>query len=314
MSKPDVLVMAAAGDKAMVQLDEHYQLYRSDQASDPDTFLSQYGERCQAIVTNGHTDLTEAHLNMLPNVGIVACSSAGYETIDTLALAKRNIPLTNSSAALIDDVADLALLLTLAARRELIPAHDYVKSGEWARAGMYPLLSSIRGKKAGIVGLGNIGQAIAKRLEPLGLDIAYTARGVKNVPYRFHPDSLSLAAWADILLVVLPGGAATEGLINEAVLSAIGSHGTLINVGRGTVLDETALITCLKDGRLASAGLDVYWNEPQPNAELVALPNVVLYPHHASGTVETRDAMSQLVVDNLAAHFAGEALLTPVSL
>lgn len=314
MSKHDVLVMAATRENAMSQLHEHYRLHRYDEASDRMAFLQQYGERCRAVVTNGHTDLTEAQLAMLPNVGVVACSSAGYETIDTAALARRGIPLTNSSAALIDDVADLALLLTLAARRELISAHHYVESGEWARAGMYPLLSSIRGKKAGIVGLGNIGKAIAKRLEPLGLIIAYTARGEKDVPYRFYRDSVSLAEWADILIVVLPGGAATEGLIGEPVLDALGSHATLVNVGRGTVLDETALIRCLQSGRLASAGLDVYRDEPRVNPELVALPNVVLYPHHASGTVETRDAMSQLVVDNLAAHFAGESLITPVPL
>ena len=314
MSKPDVLVMAAARQKAMIQLADQYQLHRYDEADDRTAFLAQYGERCRAIVTDGHTDLTEAHLKLLPNVRIVACSSAGYETIDTQALAKRNIPLTNSSAALIDDVADLALLLTLAARRELISAHRYVQNGDWAREGMYPLLSCIRGKNAGIVGLGNIGQAIAKRLEPLGLNIGYTARSEKSVPYSYYPDSLSLTQWADILIVVLPGGTATEKLINEPVLSALGSQGTLINVGRGTVLDETALLSCLQNGRIASAGLDVYWNEPQPNPELVALPNVVLYPHHASGTVETRDAMSQLVVDNLAAHFSGESLITPVQL
>ena len=256
--------------------------------------------------------MSREQLEQLPNVGVVACSSAGFEAIDDAALRERGIALTNSSDALLDDVADVALMLTLAARRQLIAADRYVRSGAWAREGMYPLLSAVKGKRAGIVGLGKIGQAIARRFEPLGLEIGYTARSRKASPHRYFPDTLSLAEWADILVAIVPGGSDTAGLISRDVIHALGPEGTFVNVARGSVADEDALIDALMTGRLGSAALDVYLNEPAPNPALTSLPNVTLYPHHASGTVETRDAMAQTVVDNLAAFFAGRPLVTAV--
>lgn len=313
MTTPEILVMQAPRPKAMAQLEAAYVLHRWDEAEDKAAFLAEVGPRCRGIATNGHVPLGAADLAHLPALEIVACSSAGFEAIDVGALAARGIAFTNSSAALLDDVADVALMLTLAARRELIPAHDYVRSGAWGREGMYPLLSSMRGKRAGIVGLGQIGSAIARRFEPMGLEIGYTARSAKPVGYHWLADPVSLAEWADILVLVVPGGPATEKLIGRAALDALGPAGTLVNVARGSVVDEPALVAALSEGRLGSAGLDVFWDEPTPDPALVALPNVVLYPHHASGTVETRDAMAQLVVDNLAAQFAGRPLLTPVT-
>jgi len=313
MAKRDVLVMVAARPKTMAQLEAAYTLHRYDQAKDKAAFLAEVGERCVAIVTNGHEPLGRSHLDRLPNLEIVGCFSAGFESIDVDALTERGIPLTNSSEALFDDVADIALLLTLATHRHLVAGHAYVRSGEWGRKGMYPLLSCIKGKRAGIVGLGRIGQAIASRFEPLGLEIGYTARSAKPVRYAYHADVLSLASWSDILVVVVPGGPETQGLISREVMEALGPAGTLINIARGSVVDEAAMIEALRSGALGSAGLDVYLNEPNPDPALTELPNVTLYPHHASGTVETRDAMSQLVVDNLAAHFRGEPLLTPVN-
>lgn len=312
MDKPDILVMYPARPKAMAQLEETYTLHRLDQAKNRAAFLAEYGPRCVGIVTNGHSALTRDDLEYLPNLQIVACSSAGFETIDVAALAERGIAFTNTSNALIDDVADAALMLTLACRRELINAHAYTASGDWGRKGMYPLLSSVRGKKAGIVGLGNIGKAIARRFEPLGLEIGYTARSAKQVLHRYFENVTQLADWSDILVVIVPGGPDTDGMINADVLKALGPTGTLINVARGSVVNEADLIEALSTGKLGSAGLDVFYNEPNPDPRLTGLPNVTLYPHHASGTVETRDAMAQLVVDNLAAHFQGEPLLTPV--
>lgn len=312
MSRPDVMIFVPPRDKAMAQLEAAYTLHRLDQADDRAAFLQEHGPRCTGIVTNGHAALTRADLEHLPNLEIVTCSSAGFESIDDAALRDRGIALTNSSDALCDDVADVALLLTLACRRQLVPAHAYVKTGDWGRDGMFPLLSSIKGKKAGILGLGTIGQAIADRLEPLKVELGYTARSVKPVAYQYFENATALAAWSDILIVVVPGGPETEGMINASVLNALGPTGTLINVARGSVVDEAALIAALSDGRLGSAGLDVYMNEPNPDPALTGLPNVTLYPHHASGTVETRDAMAQTVVDNLAAHYAGNPLVTPV--
>lgn len=308
----EVLVMFPPRPKAMTQLEAIYHLHRYDQAEDKAGFLADIGARCKAVVINGHTELNRDHIAQLPNVGIVGCTSAGFEDIDADALRERGIALTNSSAVLADDVADLALTLTLAARRQLVAGHAYVASGDWGRQGMYPLLSSMKGKRAGIVGLGVIGQAIAKRFKPLGLEIGYTARSRKAVDHAFFPDTLSLAQWSDILVVIVPGGDETRGLISREVIEAVGPTGTIVNVARGSVVNEAALIKTLEGGTLGSAALDVYLSEPNPDPALTALPNVTLYPHHASGTVETRDAMAQTVVDNLAAHFAGEPLLTPV--
>ncbi|MEZ5837575.1 MAG: 2-hydroxyacid dehydrogenase [Geminicoccaceae bacterium] len=312
MARRDVLVMYPLRSKAMAQLEAAYTLHRYDEAADKDTLLSEIGPACEAVVINGHAALTVDHLQHLPNLKIVACSSAGFESIDAGALKSRGIWLTNTSDALLDDVADTALMLTLAARRQLVTAHDYVRSGDWSRKGMYPLLSSMKGKRAGIAGLGRIGMAIARRLEPLGVDIGYTARNRKPVGHAYFANVRSLAEWADILIAILPGGSETEGMIDREVLDALGPDGTFINVGRGSVVDEPALIAALCSRRLGSAGLDVYKNEPDPDPALTMLPNVTLYPHHASGTVESRDAMAQLVVDNLNAFFDGRPLLTPV--
>lgn len=312
MSKLDILVLFPARPKAMVQLEETYTLHRYDLAEDKLAFLAEFGPRCVGIVTNGHSELTREQLEHMPKLEIVCCSSAGFEYIDMEALTERNIPLTNSSAALFDDVADTALLLTLACRRHLVKAHNYVTSGDWGRKGMYPLLSSMRGKHVGLVGIGQIGQAIAARFEPLGAKIGYNARSAKDLPYEYFSDVIDLAKWSDVLIAIVPGGPDTDKMINLKVMEALGETGTLINVARGTVVDEAALIKALNEGTLGSAGLDVYMNEPNPDPALINSPNLTLYPHHSSGTVETRDAMAQTVVDNFAAHFAGKPLLNQV--
>ncbi len=312
MSKRDILVFYPARPKAMAQLEEAYTLHRLDEAADREASLAEHGPKCVGAVTNGHAALTRDDLEHLPNLEIVACSSAGFDTIDVDALKEAGIAFTNTSAALYDDVADTALMLTLATRRHLVAGHAHVTSGAWGRDGPYPLLSNIRGKRAGILGLGQIGDAIAARFLPLGLEIGYCNRRPKECPWTYFPTPTELAAWSDILVVVIPGGPETEALVGREVIEALGPEGTLINVARGTVVDEPEMIAALRDGRLGNAGLDVFLNEPNPDPELTALPNVSLYPHHASGTAETRDAMAQLVVDNLKAHFAGQPLLTPV--
>ncbi len=313
MIKENVLVMYPTRPGAMAQLEEAYTLHRYDQAEDRTAFLREFGPSCSSVVINGHAALQAEHLDHLPRVGLVACSSAGFESIDTVALREKGIAFTNTSDALYDDVADIAVLLTLACRRQLVRAHDYVASGDWAKNGMYPLLSAVRGKKVGILGLGTIGKAIARRLEPFGVELGYTARSKKaGTPYAFFETPLALAEWSDICIVAIPAGPETVGLVDAAIIDAVGPSGTLINIARGSIIDEAALIDALSSGRLGDAGLDVFVNEPDPNPALTSLPNVTLYPHHASGTTETRDAMAQLVVDNLAAFYAGKPLLTPV--
>jgi lactate dehydrogenase-like 2-hydroxyacid dehydrogenase len=300
----------------MALLEEAYTVHRLDllKGEERETLLAEAGPRCTAMVVNGHVAIDDAFLARLPALRIAACSSAGYDQMDVAAMTRRGITLTNTSDVLLDDVADMALLLMLAARRRLVVGDRYVRSGDWGRKGMLPLTTSTAGKKAGIVGLGRIGLAIARRCEAVGLTIGYYGRSRKaGNDYAYFDDPVKLAEWADILLVATPGGPETEGLISAAVIDALGPTGSLVNIARGTVVDEPALIRALQEGRIASAGLDVYYNEPNPDPAFAALDNVVLYPHHASGTEETRDRMAQLVIDNLAAFFSGKPLLTPVN-
>lgn len=314
--KPHVLVAYPLRPRQMEELERLYTLHRLDLASPAgrDAVLAEAGPVCTAMVVNGHVSVDGALLDRLPVLKLAACSSAGFEQMDLAEMTRRGIRLTNTSDALVDDVADAALLLMLAARRRLVEADAYVRSGDWARKGMFPLTTAAAGKRAGIVGLGNIGMAIARRCAALGMSIGYSGRNPKaGVDHDYFAEPVGLAEWADVLLVATPGGAATEGLISAAVIDALGPAGTLVNVSRGSVVDETALIRALREGRLGAAGLDVFRCEPAPDPALTALPNVTLYPHHASGTEETRDAMARLTLDNLAAFFAGKPLLTPVN-
>lgn len=310
--KPDVLVAFQPRTRQMEALERDYTLHRYDLAEDKAALLAKAGPLCRAMYANGHFHLDRAFLDKCPALEMVAVTSAGYEPFDLDAMQARGVRLTNTSAALVDDVADMALLLVLAARRRLVAGDAYVRSGEWGQKGMMSLTTSTAGKKAGIVGLGNIGSAIAKRCEALGLEIGYFGRTQKDVPYRFFDTAVGLADWADILIAAASGGEGTAHIVDAKVLDALGPTGSFVNIARGTVVDEGALISALREGRIAHAGLDVYENEPKPDPAFATLSNVTLYPHHASGTEETRDAMHQLALDNLAAFYAGKPLLTPV--
>jgi hydroxypyruvate reductase len=237
----------------------------------------------------------------------------GYDGIDVAAAIERGIPVTHTPNVLNDEVADLAMGLMLSAARRIPLADRYVRAGRWAKEGPMPLARKVSGARLGIVGLGRIGQAIADRAQAFGMSIAYTARSARaSLPYAFYPTAAALAAEVDFLIVITPGGAGTRHMINAEVLAALGSGGYLVNVARGSVVDEAALVDALQRGVIAGAGLDVFENEPHPLEALQALDNVVLTPHMASATVQTRQAMADLAADNLRAHFAGAPLLTPV--
>lgn len=312
--KPDVLVAYPTRPRQMAQLEQDYTLYRLDLAADKPAMLAEVGPRCTAMVCNGHVSIDEAFLAQVPALKIVASSSVGYDTMDVAAMTRAGVRLTNTPDVLTDDVADTALMLLLAARRRLVQGDRHVRSGEWGRSGPMSLTRSTAGKSVGIVGLGRIGSAIARRCEALGLTVGYFGRREKpGVGYRYFADVVALAEWSDILIAATSGGAETRAIVSASALKALGPEGSFINIARGSVVDEPAMIAALKDGRLGSAGLDVFENEPDPDPAFRDLDNVVLYPHHASGTEETRDKMAQLVVDNLAAHFSGRALLTPVN-
>lgn len=312
--KPDVLVAYPTRPRQMAQLEQDYTLHRLDLAADKPAMLAEVGPRCTAMVCNGHVSIDEAFLAQVPALKIVASSSVGYDTMDVAAMTRAGVRLTNTPDVLTDDVADTALMLLLAARRRLVQGDRHVRSGEWRRSGPMSLTRSTAGKSVGIVGLGRIGSAIARRCEALGLTVGYFGRREKpGVGYRYFADVVALAEWSDILIAATSGGAETRAIVSASALKALGPEGSFINIARGSVVDEPAMIAALKDGRLGSAGLDVFENEPDPDPAFRDLDNVVLYPHHASGTEETRDKMAQLVVDNLAAHFGGRALLTPVN-
>jgi lactate dehydrogenase-like 2-hydroxyacid dehydrogenase len=291
--KPDLLVVWPNRPHQMALLEAAYTVHLLDEAADPEAMIAKVAPRCEAVITTGGKGLARDLIEKLPGLKVVASSGVGYDTIDVDACTEHGIKVTNTPDVLTGDVADMGLLLMLAARRKLIVGDKYVRSSEWGSKGKMPLTTTMRGKKLGIAGLGRIGKALALRAEPLRLEIAYTGHSAKpGVSYEFITDLQDLAQWSDILVVAVTGGSETRVLISAPVISALGPAATLINIARGSVVDEPALLEALQSG---------------------ALDNVVLYPHHASGTVETRDAMAHLVVENLAAYFPGQPLLTPVN-
>ena len=249
----------------------------------------------------------------MPNLEIISCYGVGTDAIDLIAARKRNIPVTNTPDVLTGDVADLAVGLTLSLLRRIPAADAYVRSGAWVRGNM-DLVTRLYGKRVGGVGFGRIGTTVAKRLSGFDVEIGYFDVAARSdVSHSYFNDLVALAEWSDVLIVTLAGLPSTQKLVSARVFAALGPEGYFVNVSRGSVVDEPALVDALKDRRIAGAALDVFWNEPKIDPRFLTFDNVVLQPHHASGTVETRKAMGQLVRDNLAAHFAGRPLLTPVA-
>jgi lactate dehydrogenase-like 2-hydroxyacid dehydrogenase len=309
----DVLVVAPILTRQMTQLEATYRLHRLDRAADRDAFLAEVGDRIEAIVTTGTAGASADVMGRLPNLKVVGCMAVGVDAVDLPYARSRGIAVTNTPDVLNDCVADTAMGLLIASMRKLVLSDRYVRDGSWVAKGPMPLTTSLRGKTLGILGLGRIGMAIARRAEPFGLTIVYhTRRKRDDVAYPWYADLVAMARDVDILLAILPGGPETRRIVSREVIEALGPTGTFVNVARGSVCDEPALIEALASGKLGAAALDVFEDEPRVPDALIRMDNVVLAPHVGSATVETRDAMSQLVVDNLAAHFAGRPLLTPV--
>ena len=260
------------------------------------------------------TAISADFIDSLPNLEVIANFGVGYDAVDARHAATRKVMVTNTPDVLSEEVADTTVGLLLNTVRELPKAEAYLRAGKWESNGAYPLTSlSLRGRTVGIFGLGRIGLAIARRLEAFGLPIHYHTRNKRSdVAYRWHARLVDLASAVDTLVVIVPGGAATEKAVNTEVLDALGPQGVLISVGRGSTIDEPALIAALTDRRIAAAGLDVFAHEPHVPQALMDLPNACLLPHVASASVSTRNAMADLVVDNLEAWLAGRPALTPV--
>lgn len=281
-------------------LHKAYIVHDHNHINEPDAL-----KRVVAVVGGGETKVDRKLLSLLPNVRIISVFGVGYDGVDVAAAIERGITVTHTPGVLNDDVADLAMGLLLSVARQIPKADQFVKSGDWVD-GPFNLTKKLSGSRLGIVGLGRIGQAIAKRASAFDMKISYTARTPKSdLPYPYYPSALALAAQVDFLLAITPGGASTKGMINAQVFEALGPKGYFINVARGSVVDQPALIKALQDKVIAGAGLDVYLDEPRISPEIRRLPNVVLTPHMASGTFETRRAMADLVLANLEAFFAG---------
>ena len=303
MTKPDILLIGSYPDWDMEGLRAGYTLH------------TEPGPGIRALAMKGHWQMDGAFMDRLPDLGLIANFGVGYDAIDIAAATERGIKVTNTPDVLTDDVADLAVGMLIAATRHIPQADAYVRAGRWAADGDYPLLRKVTGKRAGIFGLGRIGRAIADRLAAFHMPISYYSRAPKETPagWTHYADPVALAAEVDYLVVALAGGPETAGLVSREVIAALGPKAMLVNISRGSTVDEGALLEALESGALGSAALDVFASEPDLDSRFLDLENVLLQPHQASATVETRQAMGQLQRDNMAAFFADKPLLTPVN-
>jgi lactate dehydrogenase-like 2-hydroxyacid dehydrogenase len=262
-------------------------------------------------LTRSNTLIPESLLRQIPNLKVIACCGVGYDNLPLDYLKAHGIKASTTPGVLNDAVCELGIGLLFALLRRLPDADRFVRSGTWQEQA-FPITTTLAGKTVGIVGLGRIGQDLARRLEAFGVTIAYTGPASKSLPYAFYSSAIELAEVADVLILTCPGGPETEGMINAAVLKSLGSGGYLVNIARGSVVDEPALIAALQQNSIAGAALDVFENEPKLDPALLQLKNVVLSPHIGSATRETRQAMTRLAIDNLEAFFNHRPLLTPI--
>ena len=310
---PHVLMCGPYPAWDMAPMEASWSLHKLWEAPDREALLEACAPMIRAIATRGELGAKAELIGRLPALEIIACYGVGTDAIDLDAARSRGIRVTNTPDVLTGDVADIAVGLALAVMRRIPAADAYVRSGAWAAKNM-DLVTRLYGKRVGLVGLGRIGSTTARRLSGFDVEIGYFDQAARaDSPHRFFASLTDLADWCDLLIVTLAGGAATHGMVGAEGLRALGPQGWLVNVSRGSTVHEPALLQALEQRQIAGAGLDVFWNEPRIDPRFMALDNVVLQPHHASGTVETRRAMGQLVRDNLAAHFAGQALLTPLA-
>lgn len=314
MSKPEILLPSPMMRLVEEQLGAQFTLHRLAEAEDPDALIAEKAEAIRGIAVMGKP-VDGTFMRRFPNLEIVAGFGVGYDNIEATWAGQRGIYVTNTPDVLNEEVADTALGLLLMTVRQLSESERYLRAGRWTAEGPFPLTTAtLRDRTVGIVGLGRIGKAIARRIEAFRVPIVYHGRREQpDVSYRYYADLEEMARDVEILLSVAPGGDSTHHMISTRVLDALGPDGILINVGRGAVVDEAALIAALQDGRIKSAGLDVYENEPHVPAELTAMDHVVLLPHVGSASVHTRNQMGQLVVDNLVSYFDTGKPLTPVA-
>ena len=309
MAHPDILVTAPLPPFLYDPLKADFQCHDYHASSRKEELLATDGARIRGLVQGGGTITPTSLLDALENLEIISVFGVGYDGVPVDYCRQRGVKVTNTPDVLTDDVSDVAVALILMTGRGFVRLNRFVHAGEWEKRGP-ELTTKLGGKRVGILGLGRIGKAIAQRVQAMGMEVSYTGRKPQEVPYRFAPDLKSLAAESDFLVVACPGGAATRNIVNADVLAALGKKGTLINIARGSIVDEPALVAALQAGSIKGAGLDVFADEPHVPEPLLAMDNVVLLPHVGSATHETRKAMGDLCKGNLDAWFSTGKVLT----
>ncbi|TGQ06785.1 2-hydroxyacid dehydrogenase [Mesorhizobium sp. M2E.F.Ca.ET.219.01.1.1] len=306
-----ILVPGDFNDHAVGRIDKAFKLVRIERA-DPGLVTEEMRATVRGIAS--YAGINAAMIDALPNLEIIASFGVGYDSVDANHAARCGVMVTNTPDVLTEEVADTAIGLLINTVRELYAAEKWLRDGDWVKKGNYPLSRlTLRGRSVGIFGMGRIGRAVARRLEAFGLPIAYhNRRKVEGLPYQYHATLKGLAEAVDTLICIAPGGASTEKAINAEILSALGSNGVFVNIGRGSAVDETALAAALESGTIAAAGLDVFADEPNVPRALLDAANASLLPHVGSASVHTRRAMADLCVDNLVAWFTERRPLTPV--
>lgn len=314
MTKPNILQVGAYPDWDQTALDADFDMHRYFDAKDKSAFLEACGPNVRAIATRGDLGASAEMIAACPNLEMIAVYGVGYDAVHMQSARARGIKVANTPDVLTDDVADLAVGMILSLSRGIHKAEAFVRNGSWAN-GPFPLQRKVSGRRVGILGLGRIGQQIARRLAAFDMLVAYCSRSPKPgaEAWTFVGDPVNLARQSDILVIALAATTETRHIVGREVIAALGPNGMLVNISRAANVDEAALLDALESGVLGGAALDVFDGEPALNPRFLTAPNTLLQPHHGSGTVETRQAMGKLVRDNLAAHFAGRPLLTPVT-
>jgi len=310
--KPNIVVTSRTPPWMQALLDAEFTCHSLYGVADRAAYLASLPSGIRALASFAGTRVEAALMDALPQLEIIANFGVGVDNIDLDAAKTREVIVTNTPDVLNDCVADAAMALVLNTLRKFPRAEVHLRDGQWAARGPYPLTTSLRGKTLGILGLGRIGAAIAKRAEAFGMSIRYHNRHRKEVAYPYDSDPVALAKNCDVLMIVAPGGRETDQIVNAAVLDALGPTGYLVNIARGSLVDEVTLLQYLQTNKIAGAGLDVYADEPRVPPEFFALDNAVLLPHVGSATLETRTAMGKLQIENLVLHFAGKAVRTRV--
>ncbi|CNH81326.1 2-hydroxyacid dehydrogenase [Yersinia vastinensis] len=311
-SKQAVLIIAPVMDYLTQKLEQNFTVHKLFQMTDPTEFLAEQGKNIKGIVTRGDIGVTNEVLALLPEVQIISIFGVGTDAVDLDMTRERNIIVTTTPGVLTDDVADTALGLIIATSRRLCQADKFLRAGQWPHSSL-PLSSKVTGKRLGIFGMGRIGQAIARRAVGFDMQIAYTDTvHIESLPYQYVPDLMSLAQQSDILVVAISGGKDSAGLVNKTTFAVMPNHALLINIARGSMVNQDDLIHALQQQEIGGAGLDVFADEPNVPQALIEMDNVVLLPHIASATTETRIQMSDIVFSNILAHFSGEKAPTAI--